>query len=136
MRGRGAPQVSLSVSLSLFVSLLLAFVRCFAAAIDALRLVVCWNHVGGVAVWWVSPRESLDSSLHMALAPRRRRGDFVASARALKASSFVLSSAGLFHAGGLVGGNCVSGTPRNSWAAHPSLPKWSIVIGIERVAEF
>ena len=47
--------MSLSISLSLFVNLFLAFVRCFAMAIDMLRLVVCWNHVDGVAVWCVSP---------------------------------------------------------------------------------
>ena len=48
---------------------------------------------------------------------------------ALKANLFVLDrSAGLFH-GGLVGANCVSGIPRNSWAVYPGLPKWSIVIG-------
>jgi hypothetical protein len=35
----------------------------------------------------------------------------------------------LFH-GGLVGGNCVSGIPRNSWAVHPSHPRWSLVIGM------
>ena len=40
--------------------------RCFAMVIDLLRLVVCWNHIDGVAVWWVSPYEPLDNSLHMA----------------------------------------------------------------------
>ena len=56
--------------LLLFVSLFLAFVRCPAMAIDMSRVVVCWNHIdGGVAVWWVSPYESLDNSLHMALTP-------------------------------------------------------------------
>ena len=38
----GVPWMSLSVSLLLFVSLLLALVRRFAAAIDVLRLVVSW----------------------------------------------------------------------------------------------
>ena len=125
------PWMSLSVSLVWFVSLFLAFVKCFAMAIDMFRLVVCWNHVDGVAVWWVSPHESLDSSLHMVFTPCRRCcGDFVANVHALKANSFVLDkSAGLFH-GGLVGGNCVSDIPRNSWAVCPSLPGWSIVIGM------
>ena len=101
-------------------------------AIGALRLVVCWNHVDGMAVWWVSPSESLDNSFHMAFALCRRCcGEFVASVPALKASLFVLDeSAGSFH-GGLVGaGNCMSGIPRSSWVVHPSLPKWSIVIGV------
>ena len=57
--------VILSISLS-FLSVCL-FVRCFAMAIDMLRLVVCWNLIDGVAVWWLSPYESLDSSLHMVL---------------------------------------------------------------------
>ena len=35
-----------------FVKGFLAFVRCFAMAIDMFRLVVCWNHVDGVALWW------------------------------------------------------------------------------------
>ena len=43
------PRMSLSISLLLFVSLFLAFVRCFARAVDMFRLiVVCWNHVDGV----------------------------------------------------------------------------------------
>ena len=54
------------------VCLFLAFVRCFAMAIDMFRSVVCWNHVDGVAVWWVSSYESLDNSLHMAFTPCRR----------------------------------------------------------------
>ena len=56
-------------------------------------------------------------------------GEFVANVYALKVNSFVLDrSAGLFH-GGLVGGNCVSSIPRNSWA---SLPKWSLGLRWER----
>ena len=59
------PWMSSSISLLLFVSLFLAFVRRFAITIDTMfRLVVCWNHVDDVAVWWVSP-ESLDNSLHI-----------------------------------------------------------------------
>ena len=76
--------------------------------------------------------ESLDSSLHiMVFAPCGGCcGDFVANVHALKANLFVLDkSAGLFR-GGLVSGNCVSGIPRNSWAVCPSLPGWSIVIGM------
>ena len=47
------PWMSLSISLLLFVSLFLAFVRrCFAMTVDMLRLVVCCNHIYGVAVWW------------------------------------------------------------------------------------
>ena len=45
----GVPWMSLSVSSFSFVSLFLAFVRCFDMAID-MRLVVCWNHLDGVAV--------------------------------------------------------------------------------------
>ena len=65
-RGWCATWFSLYISLSLFVSLVLAFVRYFAMAIDdMLRLVVCWNHIlDGVTVWWVSPYESLSNSLH------------------------------------------------------------------------
>ena len=55
MKGYGVPWMSLLISLLLFVSLVLAFVRCFAIGIDMLRLVVCWNHIDGVAVLWVSP---------------------------------------------------------------------------------
>ena len=50
----------------------------------------------------------------------------------LKADKFVHldGSVGLIH-GGLVGGNCVSGIPKNLWAVYPSLPKcWSIWIGM------
>ena len=32
--------------------------------------------------------------------------------------------------GGFVGGNTVSGIPRNSCAVHPSRPSWSIVNGM------
>ena len=128
------PWMSLLISLLLFVSLFLAFVRCFAMAIDMLRLVVCWNHIDGVAVWWVSPyEESLDNSLHMALTPalcRRCCGEFVADMYVLKENPFVLDRlAGLFPRG-LVGGNCVSDILRNSWVVYPSLAKWSIVIGM------
>ena len=81
------PWMSLSVSLLLFVSLfLLAFVRCFAVVIDVLSLMVCWNHVDGVAARWVSPCELLESCRHIALTPCRRCGEFVANVRALKAS--------------------------------------------------
>ena len=48
MKVCGVPWISLFVSLSLFVSRFLAFVRCFAMASEMLRLVVCWNHVDGV----------------------------------------------------------------------------------------
>ena len=92
---------------------------------------VCWNHIDGVMVWWVSPYESLGDSLRMALTPCRRCcGEFVARQNmyALEANLFVLDrSAGLFH-GGLVGGNCVSSIPRNLWVVYPILPKWWIVI--------
>ena len=61
-----AVDVILSISLLLFVSLFLAIVlRCFAMAIDMLRLVICWNRIDGVGVWW----EFLDISLHMASMP-------------------------------------------------------------------
>ena len=50
VKGHGVPWMSLSISMLLFVSLFLAFVRCFAMAIDTLRLVVCWNYIDGVAV--------------------------------------------------------------------------------------
>ena len=53
----------------------------------------------------------------MALTPCRRCcGDVFANVYALKANSFVLEiSFGVFH-GGFVGGNGVSGIPRNSCA--------------------
>ena len=78
------------------------------------RLVVCWNHVDGMVVWWVSQYKSLDNSLHMAFTLCRRCcGEFAANVYALKADLFVLDmSAGLFH-GGLIGGNSVSGVLRN-----------------------
>ena len=123
--------MSLSISLLLFVNLFLAFVRCFSMAIGVFRLVDCWNqHIAGVVVvWWVSPYEPLDN---MVFTPCRRCCDeIVANVYALKENSFVLDRlAGLFY-GGLVGGNCASSIPRNSWAVYPSsLPKWSIVIGM------
>ena len=99
VKGYGVPWMTLSISLSLFVSLFLAFVRCFAMAIDMWRLVVCWNHIDGVVVWWVSPYMSLHSSPHMVLTPSRRWcSEFVANVHALKkANSFVLDrAAGLF----------------------------------------
>ena len=69
------PWMSLSISLSLFVSLFLAFVRCFAMATDTtmMRLVVvCWNHIDGVAIRWVPTYEPHDNSLHiMVLTPCR-----------------------------------------------------------------
>ena len=76
-------------------------------AIDMLRLVVCWNHIDGVAVWWVSPYESLENSLHLALTRCRRCcGEFVANVYALQANSFVLDGlAGLFDGGFLFVGN-------------------------------
>ena len=124
MNGYGVPWMSLSFCFSLVVSLFLAFIRCRAVAIDMLRLTVCWNHIDGVAVWCVSPYVSVDSSLHMALTPCSRCcGECEANVYAWYANSFVLDrSEGLFH-GGLVGGNCVSGIPRNSWAVYPSRPR-------------
>ena len=54
-------------------------------AIDMWRLVVCWNHIDGVVVWWVSPYMSLHSSPHMVLTPSRRWcSEFVANVHALK----------------------------------------------------
>jgi hypothetical protein len=41
--------------LLLFVSLFLALIRCLAVAIEMLMLNVCWNHIEGVEVWYVSP---------------------------------------------------------------------------------
>ena len=79
----------------------------FCYGIDILRLVVCWNHIDGVAVWWVSPHELLESSLHTALTLCRRCcGKFVANVYVLKAIFFVFDRlmAGLFH-GDLVGSN-------------------------------
>ena len=122
----------MSLSLSLFVSsLFLAFVRCFSMAINMLRLIICCNDIDGVAVWWMSPYESLDNSLHLELTQCRRcRGESVPNVYALKASLFVLDrSASLFH-GDLVGGNCASGIARDSWAVYPVLPKWLIGIGM------
>ncbi len=74
--------MSFSICLSLFVNLFLAFVKCRAMAIDVSRLAVCWNHVDGVVVRCVSPRASVDSSLHVALTPCGRCcGEFDASVR-------------------------------------------------------
>ena len=68
MKGYSVPWMPLSISLSLFVSLFLAFARCFAMAIEMLRLgLVCWNYIDGVAVLCVSLCASLDSSLHHAV---------------------------------------------------------------------
>ena len=80
----------------------------------------------------MSPYEPLNISVHiLALTPCIRCcGEFVANIYALKANSFVLDrSAGLFH-GGLVGGNGMSGIPKNSWAVYPSHPKLLVMIGM------
>ena len=50
----------------------MTLMRCFAIAMDMLRLTVCWNHSDGVAVWYVSPYVSVDSSRHMELTPCSR----------------------------------------------------------------
>ena len=77
--------MSLSICLSRFVSLFLAFINCLAMAMDMLRLTVCWNQMDGGVVWWVSPYVSVDISHQMALTPCRRRcaGDVVAKVKAL-----------------------------------------------------
>ena len=78
----------------------------------------------------MSPHVSADSSLHMALTPSRCCGEFDANVRALQANSFVRDGSVVLFQGGFVGGNVVSGTPRNSCAVHPSRPSWSIVNGM------
>jgi hypothetical protein len=77
--GYDVPCMSVSFScLLLFVSLFLALVRCLAVAIEMLRLNVCWNHIEGVEVWYVSPYVSDVSCLQMAFTPCSSRcGEFV-----------------------------------------------------------
>jgi hypothetical protein len=67
--GYGVPCMSFVIRFSFCSSRFLALDRCFAMAIDVLRLAVCWNQVDGVAVWCVSPCVSVDSSHQMALTP-------------------------------------------------------------------
>jgi hypothetical protein len=79
--------------------------------------VVCWNQVDGVVVWCVSPYVSVDISLQMALTPCSRCcGELDANVYALYANSFVRDRSAVLFQGGFVGGNIVSGIPRNSCA--------------------
>ncbi len=74
---------------------------------------------------------SADSSLHVALTPCSRCcGEFDANVHALQANSFVRDRSVVLFQGGFVGGNTVSGIPRNSCAVCPSRPSWSIVNGM------
>ena len=86
------------------VSLFLASVRCFAMAIDVLRLLLCWNYIDdGVVVWWVSSYMSLDSCFHMVLTPCRKCcGEVAANGYALKVHSFVLDKSATLFYGGLL----------------------------------
>ena len=115
--------MSLSICLSLLVSRFLALTRCLASAMEMLRLTVCWNHIDGVLVWYESPYVSSESSLQMAFTPWSRCwGDALANVYALYANSLVLDRSVVFFQGGLVGGKCVFGIPRNSCAEYPSRP--------------
>jgi hypothetical protein len=83
LRGCGVPRTLSLSCLSSLISPFLAFGKCPATAIDALRLEVRWNHVEGVVARCASPRASVNRSLLVALTPRSRcQGEFVASARA------------------------------------------------------
>jgi hypothetical protein len=74
---------------------------------------------------------SVDSSLHMALMPCTGCcGEFDANVHASQANSFVRDGSVVLFQGGFVGGNVVSGIPRNSCAVCPSRPSWSIVNGM------
>ena len=100
-------------------------------ASDMLRLRVCWNHMDGVAVWYVSPYVSVDISFQMALTLCSNHcGEAAANLNALYAYSLVVEMSDVFSQGGLLGGNMVSGSPRNSWAVYPNRPRWSMVMGI------
>ena len=64
------------------------------------------------------------SCLQMAFTPCSSRcGEFVANVYALYANSFVVERSDVLFQGGLLGGNIVSGIPKNSCALYPSRPR-------------
>ena len=90
-------------------------VFCYMAIDMMFRLVVCWNHIDGTwrcGGYLHMNRLTILSICHLHHVEGAGCGEFVANVYALKANSFVLldRSAGFLFHGGLVGGNCASGT--------------------------